>query len=249
MRARGMAVRLSPALLLALILAGPIQAQVAPTERVIPRSSLPGIGATDRRVPVDARAMPWAALGRVQTELGGRCTGVLIADDRVLTAAHCLRNRLTGRLVQPSSVHFLQGFSRGDYTGHARVARFTTGATAQGGPVGADWAVLHLATPLAGPTVPLWQSEAVTGAAVMLGGYQQDRPEVLLADTACTILGRARDAAAQPLIAHGCTATRGASGAPLLLVLPEGRFAVAGVSAVMELGAPRGFAVPAEAIR
>ena len=234
-----------------LLLAGSAQAQVAPSERVIPRSTLPGIGVTDRRVPVDTRAMPWAALGRVQTELGGRCTGVLIAPDRVLTAAHCLVGR-GGQMVQPGSVHFLQGFSRGDYTGHARVAAFSLGAgwdAARRGPVGADWAVLRLSPRLAGPTVPLWQGDLPAGAAVMLGGYQQDRSEVLLADTRCTVLGRARDTAGASLVAHDCTATRGASGAPLLLVLPDGRFAVAGVSSVMELGAARGFAVPADAIR
>ncbi len=239
-------------LILALLLSGAVQAQVAPSDQVIPRSTLPGIGGADRRVPVDVATLPWAALGRVQTELGGRCTGVLIAPDRVLTAAHCLGSRLTGQLVQPGSVHFLQGFSRGDYTGHARVAAFSVGAgwdPAGRGPLGADWAVLRLATRLAGPTLPLWQGDLPDGAAVMLGGYQQDRAEVLLADTACAVLGRARDTAGAALVAHGCTATRGASGAPLLLVLPGGRFAVAGVSSVMELGAARGFAVPAESIR
>ena len=238
-------------LILALLLAGAAQAQVAPSDRVLPRSTLPGIGGEDRRAPVDAAALPWAALGRVQTELGGRCTGVLIAPDRVLTAAHCLLSRGTGQMVQPGSVHFLQGFSRGGYTGHARVAGFSVGEgwdATRRGPVGADWAVLRLSQRLPGATVPLWQGDLPAGAAVMLGGYQQDRAEVLLADTACTVLGRARDTAGAALVAHGCTATRGASGAPLLLVLPGGRFAVAGVSSVMELGAARGFAVPAEAI-
>jgi len=229
-----------------------LAAGAAAQEPIIPRSTLPGIGGADRRVAVDARAMPWAALGRVQTELGGRCTGVLVAPDRVLTAAHCLANRTTGRLVQPGSVHFLQGFSRGEYTGHARVAAIEIGAgwePARRGPFGADWALLTLATRIAGPTLPLWQADMPPGAALLLGGYQQDRPEVLLADTGCALLGAGRDAAGLPLLAHGCTATRGASGAPLLMALADGRFAVAGVLSAMELGAPRGLAVPASSIR
>lgn len=235
-------------LIAALLLAGAAAAQ----EPVIPRSTLPGIGATDRRVAVDIGAMPWAALGRVQTELGGRCTGVLIAPDQVLTAAHCLANRATGRLVQAGSIHFLQGFSRGEYTGHARVAGFRLGAgwdPARRGPVGADWAVLRLATRIAGPVLPLWQGALPEGAALLLGGYQQDRPEVLLADMRCAALGPGRDQAGMPLLAHGCTATRGASGAPLLLVLPDGGFAVAGVLSAMQIGAARGFAVPATQLR
>lgn len=235
-------------LIAALLLAGTAAAQ----EPVIPRSTLPGIGGDDRRVTVDARAMPWAALGRVQTELGGRCTGVLIAPDQVLTAAHCLANRTTGRLVQPGSVHFLQGFSRGEYTAHSRVAEIRVGTgwdAARRAPLGADWAVLRLATRIAGPTLPLWQGELPTGAPLLLGGYQQDRPEVILADQRCAALGAGRDAAGLPLLTHGCTATRGASGAPLLLTLPGGGFAVAGVLSAMAPDAARGVAVPAVSIR
>ena len=234
-------------LIATLLLAGAAAAQ----QPVIPRSTLPGLGGADRRVTVDGRATPWAALGRVQTELGGRCTGVLIAPDRVLTAAHCLVNRTTGRVLQPTSVHFLLGYSRGEYTGHARVAGFAIGAgwdAATRRPLGADWAVLRLATSIAGPTVPLWQADIPAGARLVLAGYQQDRPEVLLADTACAAEGLRRDPAGPPLLAHGCAATRGASGAPLLLALPDGRFAVAGVLSAMEVGAPRGLAVPASSI-
>lgn len=231
-----------------LLLAGSVWAQEPP----IPRSTLPGIGSVDRRVAVDVRVMPWAALGRVQTELGGRCTGVLIAPDQVLTAAHCLASRTTGRTLQPGSVHFLQGFARGEYTAHARVAEIRLGPAwdpARRAPIGADWAVLRLARRIAGPVLPLWQGEMPAGATLLLGGYQQDRPEVILADLRCALLGIARDEAGQPLLAHGCTATRGASGAPLLLALPDGRFAVAGVLSAMAIDAPRGFAVPASSIR
>lgn len=236
-------------IILALLL-GAATAQAQP-ENIIPRSTLPGLGAAERRVAVDATAMPWAALGRVQTELGGRCTGVLIAPDRVLTAAHCLLSRRSGQLVQPGSVHFLQGFSRGAYTGHARVAAYTIGEgwnAARRGPASADWALLRLARPLPGASLLLWHGDLPRGAAVMLGGYQQDRSEVILADTACLILGRAQDTSGGPLIAHGCAATSGASGAPLLLVLDGGRFAVAGISSMMELGRARGFAVPVDRI-
>ena len=185
------------------------------------------------------------------TQSGVYCTGTLIAPDAVLTAAHCLVVRTTGRLIQPGSLHFLQGFSRGAYTGHARVAEIRIGPgwdPAQRAPIGADWAVLRLSTPITGPTLPLWQNEVPDGTPLLLGGYQQDRPEVLLADVGCALLGVARDPAGLPLLAHGCTATRGASGAPLLLALPAGRFAVAGVLSTMQIGAPRGFAVPATSV-
>jgi protease YdgD len=51
---------------------------------------LPGIGVVDRRVAVDPGQPPWDAIAKVQTNIGTRCTGALIAPGTVLTAAHCL---------------------------------------------------------------------------------------------------------------------------------------------------------------
>ena len=62
----------------------------------------------------------------------------------------------------------------------------------------------------------------------MLGGYQQDRPEALLADTACSVLGLRRDSAGQPMLIHDCAGTRGSSGAPVLAQGPDGGWARGG---------------------
>ncbi|WP_164867878.1 trypsin-like serine peptidase [Rhodovarius crocodyli] len=231
-----------------LLLAFDAQAQ----QRVVPRSILPGLGAEDPRQPVDAGTAPWNALGRVQTEVGGRCTGTLIAPDRVLTSAHCLVSPRSGRMVRASSVHFLLGYHQGEHLVHARVRGFRIGDgfnAATRRPIGADWAILFLATPLPGLNVALWQGGVAAGTPLMLGGYQQDRPEMLMADIACQALGMARDDTNRPVLMHGCAGTRGTSGAPLLMRLEDGRFAVAGVVVAMQLGAARGYAVPAETIR
>src|ERR1700690_3078679 len=76
---------------------------------------LPGIGAVDRRVAVDPGQPPWNAIAKVQTNIGTRCTGALIAPGTVLTAAHCLYNRRTQALLQAGSLHVLLGYNRGDY--------------------------------------------------------------------------------------------------------------------------------------
>src|SRR5919202_5264778 len=80
------------------------------------------------RQSVGALTYPWSSVAKLYNSIGGACTAVVIERTQVLTAAHCLYVRRTGRFVQPGSVHVLLGYERGDYRVHARVARFRLGA-------------------------------------------------------------------------------------------------------------------------
>src|SRR5260370_16315829 len=62
----------------------------------------------------------------------------------------------------------------------------------------------------------------------MLGGYQQDHPLVLMADTGCRVVGHFVDAGGRRLLRHNCTGAGGVSGAPLLIER-GGKWYVAGV--------------------
>ena len=86
---------------------------------------LPGTGTVDRRVAVDPSQPPWNAIAKVQTNIGTRCTGALIGPRVVLTAAHCLYNRLTRGLLQAGSLHVLIGASRGEYRWQRMVTRYS----------------------------------------------------------------------------------------------------------------------------
>ncbi|MBP2292010.1 trypsin-like serine peptidase [Azospirillum rugosum] len=214
--------------------------------------ALPGIGAQDRRAAVDTAEAPWRSLVKVQTNLGSRCTGVLVAPRRVATAAHCLLNRAQ-QILPASSLHVLFGYDRGDYREHRTVASLTVGGPFDPGRrpegIARDWAVLTLSgdAPAGVEPLPLVRVPPEPGTPLMLGGYSQDKAQIVTADTACAALGVAGTSRGTLLI-HDCNGTRGVSGAALLVRTADGQGAwgVAGIAVAAQTSAsPRNIAVPA----
>jgi protease YdgD len=218
-----------------------------------PRSTalLPGIGPIDHRVVVAAQSPPWNAIAKVQTNIATRCTGTLIESSTVLTAAHCLYNRRTRRLLLAESLHALFGYQRGAYRWHARVASYTIGHDFDGGEPwrhpGSDWARLELAAQAPSDIAPIFIASgfASPGTPIALLGYSQDRAEILTGDFSCRIAGLA-DFQGALLLTHDCSASRGTSGGPLLTE-QDGRWEVVGINIAIAAGAK--LALPARLLR
>lgn len=188
------------------------------------------------RRAVNSSISPWQSIGRVN--IGGRahCSGTLVANDIVLTAAHCLFSKATQQMVVPGIVHFVAGYSKGDHQGHSKVKSYVVGEGYRGadGPtrenVPHDWALLTLEEPLGENlgflTVPAgwFHSPADTPSSaaprnveissnIITAGYPGDRRHVLSLEENCNIITTAN---AGRILFTNCVAIGGDSGGPIL---------------------------------
>jgi V8-like Glu-specific endopeptidase len=140
--------------LVLMMLAGIVHADEA-------KSGLIGIEGDDNRTAIETEDWPWTALGRINREIGGHCTGALVAPDLVLTAAHCLYNFEDERWTIPMEVHFVAGYHRGEYSEHAKAVDFTISPkwvpdrAKDESNIGNDWALVELERSLDIEPVPL----------------------------------------------------------------------------------------------
>jgi protease YdgD len=218
----------------------------------------PGIIGDDNRVAVESDAPPWNSIGHVNIDGYRRvikCSGVLVAPNVVLTAAHCVIDPRTNTAFPPYRIHFLQSVHGTRMAGHAKAEclRFPSNYRSGSGDVqespprrqkslqlsARDVVAIVLADPLVVDSTPLLDAhDIIPGLALVHASYPADRRYRLMADLHCHLVG-----VVQRLWLTDCDTHPASSGGPIFARVGD----TLKLAAIMIGGAQRRFtlAVPA----
>ena len=184
------------------------------------------------------QAKGWEAVGRLDLGQTGFCTASLVAEDVVLTAAHCLFDAATGARRDLASLQFLAGWRNGRAAAYRAVTAaeilpdydFAAGQTPAR--MGRDLALLRLDQPIRLPSVAPYPVAPAPMAGDQVGvvSYAQDRAEAPSIQQVCRVIG-----AEAPLLILSCSVEFGSSGAPVFVLGQGGASIAAVVSAKAEL--------------